>query len=481
MKKKEIPATAPGPDKRNPHGNARKRARSNDCGRTANDLISRLPDAILITIISLLPTKDGGRTQAISRRWRPLWRSAPLNLEVRTRLPGNPVPTPSIPISAVSKIISQHNGPARRFSFCGLHAGDLDAKVERWFHSRALTKLLELHIDSRELTHLPLSAFRSETTLLVARISGCYFPDDMPSMNFPHLKQLSLSSVSVSGDVFQCLLSSCHALESLYITHVRTAGGCLRISSPTLKSIGFRECDISDKMLFALKGVVELVIEDAPCLERLPLPFSLLEDCATIRVIRAPKLEILGPFFPVLSKILVSQGISPVSSANSMCTVKVLALRSSGYELHAVLNILRWFPCLVKLYIIFHPHKRFEMYKKDNPQYDPLHPIKCLQTHLKTVVFKSFVGHEKQVNFARFFVLHAEVVTKIEFEGYCDGRSESVAYQHRLLQVENRASRDAQVEFRNKLFRTDRDVNKQMHDLPVADPFKHCQNWVEMC
>ena len=77
----------------------------------------------------------------------------------------------------------------------------------------------------------------------------------------------------------------------------------------------------------------------------------------------------------------------------------------------------------------------------NEPRYDPLHPIECLETHLKKVVFKSFVGHDKQVNFARFFILNAKVLNKIEFDVY--GSSVSVDYQHMLLKVENRASRDA--------------------------------------
>uniref|UniRef100_A0ACD6AQB7 Uncharacterized protein n=1 Tax=Avena sativa TaxID=4498 RepID=A0ACD6AQB7_AVESA len=454
MEKEVAAAAAPRPDKQDSHGNARKRAGSSDRDETDIDLISQLPDAMLCTIISLLPTKDGGRTQALSRRWRPLWRSAPLNLEVRAQLPGIPFPTLSVPISAVSKIISQHPGPARRFSFHGLYAGDLDAEVENWFHSRALTKLQQLHFCCRALTRerLPLSALCSTATLLIASISGFYFPDDMPSMSFSVLKQLSLISVSISGYVFHGLLSGCHALESICMSNV-SATDCLRVSSPSLRSIGFHG---------SYTGKAELVTEDAPHLVRLLIPYYYLRDgCVAIRLIRAPKLEILVPFLPVVHKLIFSQ-------ENSMRNMKVLALSSSGYGLHTVINILRWFPCLEKLYVIF--RKYDEMDKKDDPQYDPLHPIECLQTHLKKVVFKSFVGYEKQLDFARFFVLNSTVLNKIEFEGYCDYNSESVAYQHRLLQVGNRASRDAQFEFRRAYGGTNLDMH--IHDLSVADPFR---------
>ncbi|KAM3295802.1 hypothetical protein ACQJBY_038231 [Aegilops geniculata] len=421
-------------------GTAEKRARGGDCDDTADDFISSLPDAVLGTIISVLPTKDGGRTRVLSRRWRHLWRSAPLNLEVSTRPPdadadaAGPVPTTSrVPPSAVSEIISNHPGPARRFSLhCG-GDGDLCPQAESWLRSRALANLQELDISYAE-PPLLTSVLRSASNILVAKISHGDFEPAM--INFPFLKKLSLFRLTISADLFPGLLSCCHALESLSMTKVRAAG-CLRLSSPTIRTIIFRH---------SYGETAELVIEDAPRLVRLLVPYCERDDSVTVRVIGAPNLEILGPFFVVVSKLLLFQGISPVSSTNTMRTLKVLALKSSGQKLNAVLNILRCFPCLEKLCVIFHMNR--ERNDENEPQYDPLHPIECLETCLKKVVFKSFEGYGKQVDFAKFFVLNAKVIDKIEFEVRNQYSSETVAYEHRLLEVENRASREARVEFR---------------------------------
>uniref|UniRef100_R7W1I5 Uncharacterized protein n=1 Tax=Aegilops tauschii TaxID=37682 RepID=R7W1I5_AEGTA len=421
---------------RESHGTARNRARSGDGGE---DFITRLPDDVLGTIISLLPTQDGGRTPVLSRQWRHLWRSAPLNLEIGTRPPDADAdgPVPTVPPSAVSQIISQHHGPARRFSFHCRGHDDLCAQAESWLHSRALANLEDLDI-AYACPRLLASVLRSaSTTILVAKINECNFPGEIvPAMSFPNLKKLTLFDTSISEDVFHALLSGCHTLESLYMAEVSGAGR-LRVSSPTLKTIIFSHSS---------SEMAELVILDAPRLVRLLLPRYYESDRVIIRVTRAPMLEILGPFIAAVSKILLFQGISPVSLANSMRTVKVLALRSSADKLHAVLNILRWFPCLERLHVTFRKHHDRD--QKNEPQHEPPHPIECLETHLKKVVFKPFEGYGKQVDFARFFVLSAKVLDKIEFETHNHYGTEMVGYEHKLLQVENRASRHARFVFK---------------------------------
>ena len=100
-------------------------------------------------------------------------------------------------------------------------------------------------------------------------------------------------------------------------------------------------------------------------------------------------------------------------------------------------------------------------------------PIECLEFHLKKVVMKVYCGKGQEVVFARFFVLNAKVLERIEFGLLSDYRDEWRNCQYVELQLEHKASRDARFEFKrwfswsyNKYYK------KHIHDMSIADPFE---------
>uniref|UniRef100_A0ACD5WH20 Uncharacterized protein n=1 Tax=Avena sativa TaxID=4498 RepID=A0ACD5WH20_AVESA len=218
------------------------------------------------------------------------------------------------------------------------------------------------------------------------------------------------------------LLESLELMNNINIRHVR-------ISSQTLKSLGF--C-----ARWTIKGVVleEVVIEDAPCLERL-LPLDPNHTPATIRVISAPKLKILGVLSEGIPELqfgtMVFQKMIVVGLTTRMDTVRVLALDSVGPNLDTVVNFLKCFLFLERLYVIFQSGMGMDNARK----YDPLDPIECLELHLKLVVLKNYDGRKSSpsIDFTKFFILNAKVLEEMEITLPYHRKHNWFSKQRRLL------------------------------------------------
>ncbi|CAD6223520.1 unnamed protein product [Miscanthus lutarioriparius] len=413
------------------------------------DRISRLPDGILGDIVTLLPTNDGARTQVLSSRWRHIWRFAPLNIDLDIN-PDYPLGANNVTESVISRILSAHQGPSRRFSipehylyYRGLPVTSLDG----WLESPALDRLqeLEFHYGRPHSSNLaplpppPASVHRFSSTLRAVSFGGCGFTDgnNASGLHFPVLKQLSLADVRFSESSLRALLSASPVLQSLLL---KGSIGLSRvqIASPTLRSIGVR----SNHGRVILRQVI---IEDAPCLERL-LCF-----------------DYLG---------ITISGSGLVSLKMVMHSVKVLSLSEERLSLDVVIGYMKCFPYMERLYI------QTKMAGEKNVwccKYRNL--IGTLDIRLKKIVLAGYRGNTSHVNFAKFFVLNARMLESMRLELCIAKPSPSNAWidkQYRLLQTKNKASRDMQLDFAsdyglrltNSFFRPE-----QVHDLSTADPF----------
>ncbi|CAL5091939.1 unnamed protein product [Urochloa decumbens] len=429
------------------------------------DHISCLPDCVLGNIVSFLPTKEGARTQVLSSKWHHIWRYAPLNIDLTS--------DPTITCGEVSRILSSHQGfVGRRFSIPPepksnmkrmVFAADMDA----WLRSPSLNNLeeLEFHLSdgywqfSPPTPPLPAPACRFSSTLRVASFGGCGFSDeDAHELHLPHLKQLTLCNVTISESSLDSLLANCPVLESLLL-HDTNCCPRFHVRSPSLRSLG-----VSSGCRDTLR---HLIIEDAPCLERL-LPFVRLGGIGTqLSVIYAPRLDVLGPLYGHFPRLQFPGAIPPAVSMDLVCGVKVLAL-SMDPSLDEVIDLMKCSPRLETLYIEAGRADVWCHYRDRNLVGD-------LDIGLKKVVFTNYRGKMSHVKIAKFFVLNARLLESMRLE-LEDGNvsKEWIEKQHKLLKIEKRASMGARFDFvpRN-IFNGSLSLlyAKQVHDLSITDPF----------
>ncbi|KAK1617031.1 hypothetical protein QYE76_022548 [Lolium multiflorum] len=202
-----------------------------------NDLISRLPDQILHIIISHLPTISAVSTTLVSKRWRHLWHSVPLNLEIDDQLAKQNHKR----IAAVSSILAAHPGPARSVSIDPFRTTcKVDTTLDSWFRSSTLSCVENLRFDAGTVMRsFPLSAFRCAPTLRIVSISTCYLPEIHANsmLLFPQLKRLLLYDVYIcKATNIDRLFTRCIVLEALHLEGVHGFTQ-LNIHMPNLRTI----------------------------------------------------------------------------------------------------------------------------------------------------------------------------------------------------------------------------------------------------
>jgi hypothetical protein len=181
------------------------------------DLISLLPDCILGVIVSLLDTVEGARTSILSRRWRGIWRSSPLNLDDRLQR----FCDDSERTQVISQILAAHPGPARRRRLA-LRSFDDAASVSRygdWLPLPIFDGLQELILHcALVVDHLevPASALRF-ASLRVLDICDCTFPVSDCAPSFPCLAHLSLSHVGITEKLLQGMIANSPGIDAMVL------------------------------------------------------------------------------------------------------------------------------------------------------------------------------------------------------------------------------------------------------------------------
>lgn len=255
-----------------------------------NDLISRLPDQILHIIISHLPTISAVSTTLVSKRWRHLWHSVPLNLEIDDQLAKQNHKR----IAAVSSILAAHPGPARSVSIDPFRTTcKVDTTLDSWFRSSTLSCVENLRFDAGTVMRsFPLSALRCAPTLRIVSICTCYLPEIYANsmLLFPQLKRLLLYDVYIcKATNIDRLFTRCIVLEALHLEGVHGFTQ-LNIQMPNLRTISVAS--------YWKRNTTELIqldtvqIMDASCLERLVI--CVHDVPLLIQVANAPKLMVLG-------------------------------------------------------------------------------------------------------------------------------------------------------------------------------------------
>ncbi|CAN6354242.1 unnamed protein product [Urochloa humidicola] len=241
------------------------------------DRISRLPDTLLADIIHRLPTKDAGRTAALSTHWRRVWAGTPLLIDDAHLLGAGGASAVPV-VRALSRCVAAHPGPVR---------GVRITRVSFYAHEYALRRLVA-DLADKDVQDLilfnrpwPLDMPLPDDILRCASLDRLYlgiwhFPKTTAAHPpaFPDLRELGLFHSLVPNQELEALLANCPKLEVLSLVMSYNVPSRLRLTSNNLKIA-----------VDWMSSFDEVAVEDAPNLER--LLFQSIGNKRPVRIVGA--------------------------------------------------------------------------------------------------------------------------------------------------------------------------------------------------
>ncbi|XBH98832.1 hypothetical protein VPH35_128283 [Triticum aestivum] len=201
----------------------------------SDDPFQSLPQDVLCLILSKLPLNEIVRTSTLSSKWRHTWTSCPNLIFDGATMCANSTTSSKeqrarVFIGSVNAVLKQCGATAVeefqiKFPFDKLLVDHLNSWVKFAVSSRAKNLAIELEPEDlrchkhRHVFRFPFELFdkQSMSRLEAIRLSLVSLKAQPNFSGFPSLKALHLSSVDVSSNDLQLVLSSCSNLERLSI------------------------------------------------------------------------------------------------------------------------------------------------------------------------------------------------------------------------------------------------------------------------
>ncbi|KAL6613815.1 hypothetical protein ACP70R_036085 [Stipagrostis hirtigluma subsp. patula] len=246
--------------------------------RRAKFQFSDLPEDVLGTILSKLPTKETARTSVLSNKWKHIWTVCPkLRFDGVTMcgedVPGTQHYTQKF-VGNVSEVLKQYHGKIVeefevKFEFDSTLAQHLNNWVYFALSSRAKILALDLLPTNWGLRpdryRFPFELFDDESISRLQRMQLSFVSLELPSksIGFPNLKKLDLHVLNVTRKDLQDMLSNCLNLQWLSIVRCHL-GDELKVGRPLprLLYLHVAYCEIS-KIEFSATNLQTFVYRGA--------------------------------------------------------------------------------------------------------------------------------------------------------------------------------------------------------------------------